>query len=163
MNMVSELELLVPELLMTDLIDDAGFSQILNQQRFFSAPATDRVKSKQVLYKQKAMDFFCEQFLGVPDLFKMRNEPIIFRTDHRSRTNVANLPLTLCYFECLLHEGALALTKYSNPDPPSSSSSKNWHSPKTCPRSRSSSRKAFLWRAKTSISPSAAFSTRRGL
>jgi hypothetical protein len=111
MNLTGELETILPELLVTDLINDEEFRTIENKFNVFSSEPINEVKARDTLYKQKTIDFFTKSFLHVQDLFKLPNEPIIFSTDYRYKVNSTNIALSICYLESLLQESSIALSK----------------------------------------------------
>ena len=109
--MVSELERVLPETLITDLVNKSDFQILENKLEYFRMSPDNFINSKDVFYKQKCLDFFIEKYPFISHIFKFPNEPMIFTTDYRTQSNTINIGLSICYLESLLLDSNIVLTK----------------------------------------------------
>ena len=109
--MIQEMEDILPELLVTDLLDYSQFDKYQDLLKFYHKPPLNMVETDNILCKQKAMNFFISKFDKVNDLYKMSSEPLFYVANHRARVNTTDVGLSACYLECILFDSNLALTK----------------------------------------------------
>lgn len=105
------MEQIAPTVLVTDLIDKSEFDYLEDRFEFFRTTPVDSVNSAHVMYKSACLRFFMEKFPHMRELFKFPNEPMIFATDYRSKTNSVNVGLSVCYLESLLLDSNIVLSK----------------------------------------------------
>lgn len=105
------MERIAPTVLVTDLTDKAEFHRLEDRFDFFRAEPVDSVNSADVMYKSGCLRFFMDKFPFTRELFKFPNEPMIFETDYRTKTNVINVGLSVCYLESLLLDSSIVLSR----------------------------------------------------
>lgn len=109
--MVDILERQVPELLINDLIEQNHFKKYSDPINFFSNSPLTEINTKGVYSRQEALNFFVEDFGLIDNLYKMPSEPVVFRIMEDAKVNITDVGLSACYFQSMMNNSVLALTR----------------------------------------------------